>query len=197
MTATPATWSLPDAPLFDLRRWARPADAVELALLEHSVAPVLDIGCGPGRMVAALHERGVAVLGIDATPAAITRARRADIPVVMQSVFDPVAPEGSWGTVLLFDGNIGIGADPVRLLVRVRALLRAGGRALVELQAPGTGVRHGAVQLEVATGMVGLFPWTWVAANEIETIAHAARLVVDCSTTTDQRWFAWLRRPSA
>jgi SAM-dependent methyltransferase len=142
MTATQVVWSPPNVPLFDLRRWERPADSVELELLGSAVAPVLDIGCGPGRIVAALHERGVAVLGIDATPAAITRARRADIPVVMQSVFDPVAPEGGWGTLLLFDGNIGIGADPVRLLARVHELLREGGRTLVELQAPGTGVRR-------------------------------------------------------
>jgi SAM-dependent methyltransferase len=196
MTAMGSIWSLPDVPLFDLRQWARRTDGFEDALLDSAVPPVLDIGCGPGRMVTALHERGIAVLGIDATPAAIMRARRTDIPVVIQSVFDPVAIEGGWATVLLFDGNIGIGADPVRLLIRVSELLRAGGRALVELQRPGTGRHEGAVQLEVATGMVGLFPWSWVAADEIDPIAHAAGLVVDGSTTTDQRWFTWLRRSS-
>jgi SAM-dependent methyltransferase len=195
MTATHTAWSSSDVPRFDLRRWERPADPVELALLTSAVEPVLDIGCGPGRIVAALHERGVAVLGIDATPAAITRARRADIPVVMQSVFDRVPPEGGWGTVLLFDGNIGIGADPVRLLARVQELLADGGRALVELEAPGTGVHDGAVQLEVATGMVGIFPWTWVATDEIEAMARAAQLDVDYAVTTGRRWFAWLRRP--
>jgi trans-aconitate methyltransferase len=38
--------------------------------------PVADIGCGPGRLTAYLHRRGVAVSGIDLSPQMIALARR-------------------------------------------------------------------------------------------------------------------------
>ena len=56
-----------------------------------------------------------------------------------RSVFQPVPGEGGWDTVLLADGNIGIGGDPVALLTRCRELLAPAGRVLVELDPPGHG----------------------------------------------------------
>lgn len=38
--------------------------------------PVLDVGCGPGRVVGLLHERGLPVIGIDVSPGMIEAARR-------------------------------------------------------------------------------------------------------------------------
>ena len=38
--------------------------------------PVLDVGCGPGRVVGLLHERGLPVIGIDLSPGMIEVARR-------------------------------------------------------------------------------------------------------------------------
>lgn len=38
--------------------------------------PVLDVGCGPGRVVGLLHDRGLPVIGIDLSPGMIEVARR-------------------------------------------------------------------------------------------------------------------------
>ena len=56
---------------FDLARWAGPIDDADATVLDRCVAPVLDIGCGPGRFVLALAERGQAALGVDITGTAV------------------------------------------------------------------------------------------------------------------------------
>jgi SAM-dependent methyltransferase len=179
--------------VLDLDEWERPANATELRLLARLRGPVLDVGCGPGRLVAALRARGVVAHGIDAAPAAVARARRQGVAIWTQSVFDPVPDEGRWSSVLLLDGNVGIGGDPVRLLLRSAALLKPRGVVLVELGTPGIGTRHGVVELEVATGMVGHFAWCWVAADDVDRHADAAALTVVRRASYDGRWFAWLR----
>ena len=44
-------------------RWHDAPTSAERALLENMTPPVLDVGCGPGRMVAALGGRGIPALG--------------------------------------------------------------------------------------------------------------------------------------
>jgi SAM-dependent methyltransferase len=178
----------------DLDRWAGPVTPTEQRILGELDGPVLDVGCGPGRLVAELRNRGVQVLGIDAAPSAIACAKAQGRRVVQRSVFDPIPREGSWATVLLFDGNIGIGGDPGRLLHRVNELMDLRGRAIVELEPPGAGLEFGVVEFEVATGMVGLFPWSWVGAEEIARQADLGGLRVEDCRSVDGRWFAWLRR---
>jgi len=57
--------------------------------------------------------------------------------VLERSVFEPLPGERRWATVILLDGNIGIGGDPVVLLSRVTELLAADGMAVVEVEPPG------------------------------------------------------------
>ena len=178
----------------DLRLWAHPATSTDLQILDAVEGPVLDIGCGPGRLVAALRGRGVPVLGIDAAPSAIAHARAHGRRVEQRSVFDPIPREGSWGSALLFDGNIGIGGAPTNLLRRIRDLINADGCVVVELEPPGVPIEFGVVEFEVATGMVGWFPWCWVGADDIATLAGGAGFRVEDVRTVDGRWFAWLRR---
>lgn len=118
------------------RWWSDPMIADE-RVLDLAVAPVLDLGCGPGRHTAALTRRGLHTIGIDSSLPAVVAARARGIAVLHRSVFDRLSDEGRWGTALLLDGNIGIGGDPVRLLRRTRTLLRDGGRVLVEAEGPG------------------------------------------------------------
>ncbi len=178
----------------DLDLWAGPVTPAERRILGELDGPVLDVGCGPGRLVAALRKRGVQVLGIDAAPAAIACAKAQGRRVVQRSVFDPIPREGSWANVLLFDGNIGIGGDPTRLLNRANDLMASDGCTIVELEPLGAGLEFGAVEFEVATGMVGWFPWCWVGSEEIAHLADGAGLRVEDCRSVDGRWFAWLRR---
>ncbi len=97
-------------------RWHRPSAPVERELLGQIDGPVLDIGCGPGRVLDALGRQGVVALGIDPAPGAAALARCRGVAVLQRSVFDRLPGERRWGTVLLLDGNIAwavVGADAV------------------------------------------------------------------------------------
>jgi len=125
--------ALDDTARMDVARWQRRADRVDRELLHRSRGPVLDIGCGPGRMVAAARDLGRDALGIDVSPAVVRRAIHAGLPVIRRSVFDDDVPAaGEWRTILLIDGNIGIGGDPRALLARCRELLHPHGQVVVE-----------------------------------------------------------------
>ncbi|MER8056396.1 MULTISPECIES: class I SAM-dependent methyltransferase [unclassified Streptomyces] len=121
-------WLLP----LEVERWCGRADLVDLAVLDRCEGSVLDVGCGPGRLVAELAARGRTVLGIDVSDAAVAHTTGLGGPVLRRSVFEALPGEGRWDTVLLMDGNIGIGGDPVALLGRVAALLRPGGLLIAE-----------------------------------------------------------------
>ncbi len=107
-------------------RWrSEPSPGDEL-LLAGCTGPTLDIGCGPGRLTAALLERGVPALGTDVSAVAVRLARAAGAVALRRDVFERQPGEGRWRHALLADGNIGIGGDPVRLLRRVRERAGAG-----------------------------------------------------------------------
>jgi glycosyltransferase A (GT-A) superfamily protein (DUF2064 family) len=116
----------------DVARWQGGPDAADQSLVDRCVGSTLDVGCGPGRLAAAIAARGGRALGIDVAAGAVRLARRAGATALCRDVFDPVPAEGRWDTVLLADGNLGIDGEPSRLLARVRDLLRPGGTLLVE-----------------------------------------------------------------
>lgn len=116
----------------DVARWLSGVDAADETVLGRCAGPVLDVGCGPGRFVSSLNERGVAALGVDIAETAVALTRGQGLPALLRNVFADLPGEGRWPTVLLIDGNIGIGGDPLRLLVRIRSLLAPGGILLVE-----------------------------------------------------------------
>jgi SAM-dependent methyltransferase len=108
-----------------VERWCGPADRTDEELLLRCQGPVLDIGCGPGRLTIALAERGIPLLGIDISRAAVARVREAGACAIRRSVFDRLPGQGRWATALLADGNIGIGGYPDELLRRCARLLAA------------------------------------------------------------------------
>ncbi|MEI2654442.1 MAG: methyltransferase domain-containing protein [Microthrixaceae bacterium] len=122
----------------DVEAWRRSADALEIELLEDLTAPVIDVGCGPGRIVEAVASSGRMAMGVDTSPAASAEAGRRGAPVLTRSIFDPLPGERRWGSVVVLDGNIGIGGDPHALLRRAHDLLAPSGTVIVEVGAPGT-----------------------------------------------------------
>src|SRR5262245_51548245 len=59
----------------EIDRWLADADAVDEQILADVAAPVLDLGCGPGRHLAALRAAGKRGLGVDLSPVAVAIAR--------------------------------------------------------------------------------------------------------------------------
>jgi SAM-dependent methyltransferase len=172
--------------------WLGPLTPADHDVLRRAAAPVLDVGCGPGRHVVALARRGVFAAGVDASPIAVEVARARGARVIHASVFAAVPGAGTWGTALLLDGNIGIGGQPVRLLRRLRALLRPGGEILAELEGPGCATRTACVRLEGAREVSGWFPWARVSVDGVHAQARLAGLAVTELWEGDGRWFARL-----
>jgi SAM-dependent methyltransferase len=175
-----------------LRQWVGAADDADRELLARAEGLVLDAGCGPGRLVAELAAQGREAVGVDISPAAITLTRALGATAVHRSLFEPLPGEGAWDTVLLADGNIGIGGDPVALLARCRELLAPGGRVLAELDPPGTGLRADRVRLERGAERGSWFPWAHVGVDAVAGPARTAGLEMDATWERDGRWFASL-----
>lgn len=176
-----------------LDRWCADASDTDRALTAGLHEPTLDVGCGPGRLVRLLAEQGTAVLGVDVSPAALSRARARGATVLQRSVWSPLPGEGRWMNVLLIDGNIGIGGDPLRLLLRISQLLAPTGSAIIEVDPPGTGLRREAVRLDHHGQFSEWFPWAWVGADAVTELAHATGLTFKDRVHLDDRWFVHLK----
>ncbi len=176
-----------------LDRWLDEAPADEELLLDRAVGPVLDIGCGAGRHLAALRRRGVVAAGVEVSGLAVEIARGREVSVIHGSVFDLPEAQG-WMTALLIDGNVGIGGEPRRLLTRTAELLAPGGYALVELEPPGVETRILNLRLEGPDDVSDWFPWAWVGADGIEALAAGTGLRVGEVWAIGERWFAQLSR---
>ena len=182
----------------ELGRWRAEPDAVEHTLLASLPDPVLDIGCGPGRIAAAVAATGRRALGIDPSPAAVSEAVARGAPALCRSVFEPLPGEGRWGSAVLLDGNIGIGGDPEALLVRIAVLLRRGGHVLAEVEPPGTPTQHLLVRVEhLAHGALSgpWFPWSRVGVDAVTGLLAATELVLVGIETGSERWFARAVKP--
>jgi SAM-dependent methyltransferase len=173
--------------------WTAPATEVDARVLAEARGPVLDVGCGPGRHVRALLEQGVVALGIDLTPQLVEAARVRGVDALHRCVFGPVPASGRWRTVLLLDGNVGIGGDPAALLRRVRELLARDGRVLVEVAPPGASQAAEQAQVEIAGDLGPTFAWQTVGADRLAHHAAAAGMVVERAWSDEGRWFGWLR----
>lgn len=158
-------------------RWLEDADRADRHLfLDKCVGKTLDVGCGPGRLVGALNDRGDIAIGIDVSAKAVRLARRRGANALECDVYGAVPHPSSWEHVLLADGNIGIGGDPERLLHRIRQLMSPAGTILVEVDPRTPGSRREYVRLRTGEHLSEPFWWSLVGTDAIADIAAKAGL---------------------
>ena len=180
----------------EVDRWAaRASDDDRALILDHCSGPTIDLGCGPGRLVRALRERGLDSLGVDNSAEAVRLARSRGIPVLHRDVFTPMPREGRWEHALLADGNVGIGGRPFWLLRRVWAMLAAGGVLHVELEGPGIGVVHTWRAATPGGRPRGArFAWALVGVDAIADLAQRAGFIHTDSLVHGGRHVAMLTK---
>ncbi|MCV7217513.1 class I SAM-dependent methyltransferase [Mycobacterium crocinum] len=157
-----------------VRSWlgGRHADSqFDTAVVNLCVGPTIDLGCGPGRLVADLVRRGIPALGVDQSATAVGLARRIGAPVLRRDLFASLPGAGRWQTVLLADGNVGIGGEPRRVLRRASELLGRGGQCVVEFEKSISGIRTGLVRLESSQSVGPWFQWASVGIDTASRLA--------------------------
>ncbi|MFY1697128.1 class I SAM-dependent methyltransferase [Solwaraspora sp. WMMA2101] len=181
-----------------VRRWHGAAEPAVDAVVARCGGPTIDLGCGPGRVTAALARAGVTALGVDVSAQAVASTRSRGVVATHQDLFDRLPGEGRWAHAVLLDGNIGIGGDPVALLRRCRALIHHRGSVLVELEPPGVGVWRGQAYV-AAVARRGrprpgpVFQWARLDVVAVRDTAADSGLTVGDLFSIDGRWFGELR----
>jgi SAM-dependent methyltransferase len=176
-----------------VHEWRRAPDTADLALLAHCSGHTLDLGCGPGRLTAALAALGHVVLGVDVVGEAVEQAVARGAAALRRDVFDRLPGEGRWQSVLLADGNVGIGGNPVALLRRARELVAADGRVVVELAPPGVRAGTGWAALHCDGVRSASFRWATLGTDGVgEAAARAGYAGVEVHRIGEVRWCAVL-----
>ncbi|MFI8320285.1 class I SAM-dependent methyltransferase [Streptomyces sp. NPDC085529] len=186
-------WLLP----LEVERWCEAPDRADRSVLDRCRGTVLDVGCGPGRLVAALAAEGRRAMGVDVSPEAVARAVRLGATALCRSVFDPLPGEGRWDTALLIDGNVGIGGDPAALLRRLRQVVSGSGRVIAECVPVDVDERC-EVRVDDGRGGRGTpFPWARVGIAALSAHAAATGWTVSDRWDLRGRHFVTLTRQSS
>lgn len=187
--------SLTPSRAMDVSRWNDAADVADLSLLDGLNGAVLDIGCGPGRMVRAAMDRGLTALGIDVSPTAVEIARESGLMVLQRSIFERLPREGAWGAALLVDGNIGIGGNPSALLARCSEIICESGVIVVEVHdEPLRDHMYDGTVVDIRGHQSAAFPWAEIGQLALENRARRIGLRLTHSWETGGRFFCRLAR---
>jgi glycosyltransferase A (GT-A) superfamily protein (DUF2064 family)/SAM-dependent methyltransferase len=180
----------------DLLRWFGPADAVDQLVVARCEPPVIDLGCGPGRMVQALTESGRAALGVDMSSVAVELSMARGGPALQRRIDEPLPAEGRWGTALLMDSNVGLGGDVAGLLVRCIRLVIPGGLIICEVdRMPNRHEVHDVV-LRTQRAVSRPLPWSRIGAAALMQLAQSLDLLLVEEWTSGDRAFVALRSMS-
>lgn len=181
-----------------VHRWKREASSADLNLFVRPCqGPTLDVGCGPGRLTEAVTNHGIHALGIDISTEAVRQTRARGAAAVSQDVFADMPGSTAWHHILLADGNIGLGGDPARLLIRLAHVLARDGSILVEVAGPGVGTIHEQVRLRIGERTSSPFSWATVGVHTIGAVAGEAGLDVERVHQDSGRYVATLRHREA
>lgn len=168
----------------DIQRYLAEPDAADHTVLERCVGPVLDVGCGPGRIVSSLAAQGIAALGVDIASVAVELTVRRGALALSRDVFQRLPGEGRWATVLVLDGNSGIGGDVRGLLQRLGRLLGRSGQIIIEAGSPVAGT-HEVLTAQFASELPSAGPtFAWAVAS-IDVLAREARA---CDLEPGEQW---------
>jgi SAM-dependent methyltransferase len=159
-------------------RWTGQADLVDQMVVSRCEPPVIDIGCGPGRMLSALQESGRAALGIDLSRVAVQLGHGQGGQLLRRGLHDELPAEGRWGTALLLDGNLGIGGDVSALLTRCRHLVGPGGLILCEVDPDPDCDETFELVLAEGAHFCPPTPWTSLGLHPILRLAPRLDLIV-------------------
>lgn len=183
--------------LSEVDRWCGAPDPADMTVMQRCKGAVLDIGCGPGRLVTALSARGHLALGIDTNRAAVDRAEGTGGRALCRSVFERLPGEGLWNTALLMDGSIGIGGDPQALLTRIGALVAPAESLLIVETAADDIDEQLQVQFDDGRGRLGSpFLWARVGVPALRRKAAATDWQPGEQWRVAGRHFLELRRPA-
>ncbi len=155
---------------------------------------MLDLGSGPGRMVRALTESGRSALGVDISGQAVSASMRQGALALRARIEDPLPAEGRWGTVLLMDGNVGIGGNVADLLARCRELVAPGGLIICEVDPVGS--RHDREIVVLRSRSTASMPLAWsrIGAAALVEVAAGLDLWTAEEWAAGDRAFVALRR---
>ena len=183
-----------DHPLpLEVSRWAGAADEIDMLVVARCEPPVIDLGCGPGRMVQALSESGRAALGVDMSSVAVDMSMARGGPALQRRIDEPLPAEGRWGTALLMDTNVGMGGDVAALLARCMRLVLRGGLIICEVD--GLPDRHEVHNIVLRTKHTTSPPLSWsrIGTSALIEVAKSLDLLLMEEWTSGGRAFVALR----
>lgn len=136
-------------PLWVVRAYAVAPPAFQKLLDEelvwiarYAAVPLVEVGCGAGRILAALQLPGTPVVGMDLVPRYLVAAKKNPLPVwwVAGDGWKPPLRRGFWRTVLFAQatlGSLGSGQLRRRMVASLSQLVAPGGFLLVTAYGPG------------------------------------------------------------